>query len=90
MTLRPRGGRKREAGARPRHVVLDELYPERRVLGPIKRRLSRKARRAIRHSEVAAMTSDLRAEVYYRQNGARRLTPAQRRRIRHKENAGRG
>jgi hypothetical protein len=67
------------------------------IVGPIKRRLSRKARRAVRHSEVAAIDSDLRRQGYLTQNrvhGATRtgtdgLTPAQRRRIRHKENAGR-
>jgi hypothetical protein len=53
-------------------------------------RISRKARRLARHRKVAALAADLRRQVYYRQNGSERLTPAQRRRILHKENAGRG
>ena len=53
-------------------------------------RISGKARRRARHREVAAIASDLRRAVYYRQNGCERLTPRQRRRVQHKENAGRG
>jgi hypothetical protein len=56
----------------------------------VKTRISRKARRIARHRKVAALAADLRRQVYYRQNRCERLTPAQRRRIRHKENAGRG
>lgn len=82
------GGDKREAGARPRHAVLDELWPERRI-GPIKRRLSRKTRRTGRHSQVGQLSTFRRKANYYTQNGAERLTPRQRRRVRHKENAGR-
>lgn len=60
------------------------------MIGPLKFRMSRKARRAHRHRQVAAIAEDLRRQVYYRQNGVERLTPRQRRRVLHKTNAGRG
>ncbi len=53
------------------------------------RRISPKARRRARHRKVVAIDSYLRRAVYYRQNGCERLTPRQRRRVLHKENAGR-
>lgn len=89
--------RRTGAGGRPLHATYDEMWPERRAVGPVKRRISRKARRRARHSEVAAIASDLRRQTYLNQNrvhGAQGtaddgLTPAQRRRIRHKENGGR-
>lgn len=73
------------------------MWPERRVLGPIKQRISRKARRRAIHSRVAALAAELRRNSYLTQNrvhgaqdaGSDGLTPRQRRRIRHKENAGR-
>lgn len=52
-------------------------------------RVSPKARRRARHAQVVAIDSYLRRAVYYRQNGCERLTPRQRRRVLHKENAGR-
>jgi hypothetical protein len=62
------------------------------------KRVSPRARRIARHAEVLAMASDLRRQLYVTQNqihgakgtGPDGLTPTQRRRIRHKENAGRG
>lgn len=94
----PGGGAKREAGSKPSHAAFDELWPERQVLGPVKRRISRKARRAARHREVAALGADWRTRTYHLQNqgwgsrntGADGLTPRQRRRVKHKANAGRG
>ena len=78
-------------------AILDELDHHRFRFGVLKRRESRKARRRARHSEVAAIASDLRRQTYLTQNrvhgaqgtGPDGLTSAQRRRIRHKENAGR-
>ncbi len=52
-------------------------------------RVSPRARRRTRHSEVATKDAFTRRAVYYRQNGCERLTPRQRRRVLHKENAGR-
>lgn len=53
-------------------------------------RIGRKIRRrATVNDQVAAKDTYMRRAVYYRQNGCERLTPAQRRRVQHKENAGR-
>lgn len=53
-------------------------------------RLGRKARRRAVVGTVAAHDAYWRRAVYYRQNGTEnRLTPRQRRRIIHKENAAR-
>lgn len=59
------------------------------MIGKLKFRLSRKARRVSRHRQAAALDAHLRRQAYYRQNGCERLTPRQRRRVQHKENAGR-
>lgn len=58
-------------------------------------RVSRKARRRAKVGIVAARDAEWRRGVYYRQNhtkffsGSNRLTPRQRRRVTHKENAAR-
>lgn len=88
----------RRRGSQPAAVTLDEIYPERRKMGPLKVRFSRKARRAAAHREVAAIGADLRTRIYHSQNqawgaqgtGRDGLTPRQRRRVKHKANAGRG
>lgn len=72
----------RHRGSRPAVVTLDEIYPE---------------RRRARHREVAAIGADIRTRIYQGQNqtwgarntGADGLTPRQRRRVKHKANAGR-
>lgn len=87
----------RHRGSQPAAVTLDEVYPQRRKIGPLRIRFSRKARRASRHQEVAAIGADLRTQTYQLQNqawgaqgtGPDGLTPRQRRRVRHKANSGR-
>ncbi len=61
-------------------------------------RISPRARRQARHREVVAIGSNLRQMTYQTQNrvhgaantGSDGLTSRQRRRVKHKENAGRG